>query len=186
MPLLTIIARLIDESETEWRKNPTHQGGFLLDCGVHYVAGLRLLLSAQPGNDIAQISAFTNLHREFLPPLDTLNAILRTKSGASGSFHFSVGSNLTADEWTVECENGWVKINQHDGGSDVTIFRDGKATTERVVNERNGVPPEIRAWGEALVAGKVLPEQEPEAALADLEVVSFLTLLLRLLLILTL
>ncbi|KAF7560859.1 hypothetical protein G7046_g3290 [Stylonectria norvegica] len=161
-------------SQTEWRKNPAHQGGFLLDCGVHYIAALRTLLAAQPGNEITQVSAFTNLLRDFLPPIDTANAILRTKSGISGGFLFSVGSGLEADEWTVECENGWVKVSSHIDGSDVTVFCDGKSTTHRIPNERNGVPPEIRAWGAALAAGNVLPELEPEPALADLEVMELI------------
>ena len=30
--------------ETEWRKKPDYQGGFVLDGGVHFVAATRLLL----------------------------------------------------------------------------------------------------------------------------------------------
>lgn len=75
---------------------------------------------------------------------------------------------MSADEWTVACENGWIKIEN----DKVTISRDGKEDVKTVANERSGVPPEVRAWGEALVAGKIRPEQEPEAALADLEIVS--------------
>ena len=41
--------------------------------------------------------------------------------------------------------------------------------TKDLTNERTGVPPEVRAWGEVLASGHVRPEQEPETALADLE-----------------
>lgn len=132
------------------------------------MAGLRLLLNAQPGNEIARLSAFTGQIKEFLPPVDTADVILQTKSGVSGTFQISRGTSLRADEWTVACENGWIKIED----SKVTISRDGKEEVKTVQNERSGVPPEIRAWGEALAAGVVRPEQEPEAALADLELVS--------------
>jgi hypothetical protein len=103
-----------------------------------------------------------------LPPVDTINAIFRTYSGVSGTFQQSVGTTLRGDEWTVACEKGVVTVS----GSEVTIVIDGKATTKTVANERSGVPPEVRAWGEALAAGRVQKDQEPEPALADLEIVS--------------
>lgn len=167
------LTKLTMELETEWRKNPTHQGGFLLDSGVHYMAGLRKLLEAVPGNEIDRISAYSTQHRDYLPPVDSANVIFKTRSGATGNMLFSVASSTTADEWTVECEKGWIKIEN----SKVTISRDGKVEELNVPNERTGVPPEVRAWGEALSAGNVLKEQEPEAALADLELVSKLNLI---------
>ena len=51
----------------------------------------------------------------------------------------------------------------------------GKVTigdkTEEIKNEGSGVTPEVRAWGEALAAGKVNERQSPEEALADLEII---------------
>ncbi|KAJ6109365.1 hypothetical protein N7486_001599 [Penicillium sp. IBT 16267x] len=155
---------------TPWRRVPTHQGGYLLDGGVHYVAGLRLLLGAQPGNEIATLSAFTNQLQPYLPPVDTADMILRTRSGVTGVFQVSMGTTLRADEWTVACEDGWIKI-EHEK---VTISRDGQEQSVTVANERTGVPPEVRVWGASLVAGKVVPEQEPEAALADLELIELM------------
>ncbi|KAF3358488.1 hypothetical protein VdG1_00048 [Verticillium dahliae VDG1] len=155
---------------TEWRRNPTHQGGYLLDGGVHYMAGLRLLLASQSSDQVARLSSFTSQIKEYLPPVDTADVIIKTKAGVTGTFQISRGTSLSADEWTVACENGWIKIENEK----VTISRDGTETVETVANERSGVPPEIRAWGEALVAGKVRPEQEPEAALADLELIELM------------
>jgi len=45
--------------ETEWRKDPKHQGGFVLDGGIHSIAGLRLLMNGA-GEEITRVSAFTN------------------------------------------------------------------------------------------------------------------------------
>lgn len=132
------------------------------------MAGLRLLLGAQPGNEIATLSAFTNQLQPYLPPVDTADMILRTRSGVTGAFQVSRGTTLRADELTIACEDGWVKIENEK----VTVSRNGKEQTATVANERTGVPPEVRAWGASLMAGKVVPEQEPEAALADLELVS--------------
>ncbi|KAJ5937967.1 hypothetical protein N7454_004309 [Penicillium verhagenii] len=155
---------------TPWRRTPTHQGGYLLDGGVHYAAGLRLLLGAQPGNEIATLSAFTNQIQPHLPPVDTADMILRTRSGVTGVLQISGGTSLRASEWTVACENGWIKIENEQ----VTISQSGEIQTITVANERTGVPPEVRAWGDSLRAGKVVPEQEPEAALADLELIELM------------
>lgn len=157
--------------ETEWRKSPTHQGGFLLDGGVHFVAGIRQLLDSIPGNQITRVSAFGNMLQDYLPPIDTLNAIFKTKSGVSGTFQLSFGTTLHGNEWTVACENGVVSVND----SEISITANGDESKICVPNERTGVPPEVRAWGKALAEGKVLKEQEPEAALADLELVSHKT-----------
>ncbi|KAI0020061.1 NAD-binding Rossmann fold oxidoreductase family protein [Xylariomycetidae sp. FL0641] len=156
--------------QTAWRQNPTHQGGYLLDGGVHYMAGIRQLLESQPGNEISRLSAFTTQLRDYLPPADTISAIMQTRSGFTGTFQLSVGTSLREDNWTVACENGWISIED----SKVTICREGKETVMNIPNERTGVPPEIRAWGEALAAGKVRKEQEPEAALADLELLELM------------
>ncbi|KAL2847810.1 hypothetical protein BJY01DRAFT_212443 [Aspergillus pseudoustus] len=155
---------------TEWRRTPTHQGGYLLDGGVHYIASLRTLLGAQPGNEIARVSAFTGQLQPYLPPVDTADVILRTKSGVTGTFQISRGTTLRADEWTVAAEKGWVTVE----GGKVTISRGEEVEVKDVPNERTGVPPEIRSWGRSLVEGKVAKEQEPEAALADLEVIELI------------
>lgn len=132
------------------------------------MAGLRLLLDAQPGNAVSSLSAFTNRIQEYLPPVDTADVVMRTQSGVTGVFQISRGTTLRADEWTVACEDGWIKIED----SKVTISKDGKEEVHDLANERTGVPPEIRAWGESLASGKAHPAQEPEAALPDLELVS--------------
>lgn len=137
------------------------------------MAGLRQLLESQPGNHIVRLSAFTNQLRDYLPPADTINAVLKTKSGVTGTFQLSVGTSFREDSWAVSCERGWITVED----SEVTICRDGEVTKKTVQNERTGVPPEIRAWGEALAAGKVLKEQGPETALADLELVCYAIIL---------
>ncbi|KUL85102.1 hypothetical protein ZTR_08313 [Talaromyces verruculosus] len=155
--------------ETSWRKNPTHQGGFLLDGGVHYTAALRGLL----GSDVhvTRLAAFTTLLKEHLPPVDTMDAILKTNTGIQGTFQSSVATTLTGPEWTIACEKGTVTVAK----SEVTIRPvDGEEVTKTIPDERTGVPPEIRAWGEALAAGRQNPEQTPEEALADLELIELM------------
>ncbi|RAO68032.1 uncharacterized protein BHQ10_004044 [Talaromyces amestolkiae] len=155
--------------QTSWRKNPTHQGGFLLDGGVHYTAGLRGLLG--PDVHFTRLAAFTTLLKEHLPPVDTMDAILKTNTGIQGTFQTSGATTLTGPEWTIACEKGTVTVAK----SEVTVRPlDGEEVTKTITDERTGVPPEIRAWGEALAAGKQNPEQTPEEALADLELIELM------------
>ncbi|KAJ4503950.1 hypothetical protein HRR83_007748 [Exophiala dermatitidis] len=147
--------------ETSWRKTPTHQGGFLLDGGVHFTAGLRLMLGKD--NPLATVSAFSAQLQEHLPPVDTVEATGRTKNGAVGTISISFGTTAKGSEWTVGCEDGAVSISR----DQVTV--DGK--TERIEDEKSGVPPEVRNWGKALAAGTTNEQQSPEEALADLELI---------------
>ena len=137
----------------------------MLDAGVHFAAGLRLLL----GSDyIVRLSAFTNRLQKHLPPVDTIDASLRTKSGATGTFSFSYGTTLSGTEWTLACEKGIVSVS----GSIVTTMIDGKEDKTEIQDERSGVPPEVRKWGQVLAAGGGQNERQiPEEALADLELV---------------
>ncbi|KAI9870575.1 MAG: hypothetical protein M1830_004087 [Pleopsidium flavum] len=149
--------------ETQWRKTPTHQGGFLLDGGVHFTAGLRLLLGSE--NAVTRLSAFTAQLQKHLPPVNTVDATLKTKTGITGTFSVSFGTSLTGSEWTVGCEGGSVSISR----STVTTNINGDKERKDINDERTGVPPEVRHWGEAIVSGKQNERQKSEEALADLE-----------------
>jgi len=154
--------------ETEWRKTPTHQGGFLLDGGVHFTAGIRLLLGSK--DKITRLSAFTNQLQKHLPPVDSVDATMKTATGSTGTFQVSFGTTLTGSEWTVGCAGGSVSVS----GSTITTNIDGKEEKTEVKDERSGVPPEVRKWGEALAAGKTNERQNPEEALADLELLELM------------
>jgi hypothetical protein len=148
---------------------------------VHYAAAIRYLLG--PEVYFTRLSAFTTLLKEHLPPVDTMDAILKTNTGIQGTFQLSVATTLTGPEWTIGCEKGTVTISNPDqsalGGKDMPSYTqvtvrpvDGEEIVQVIPNERTGVPPEIRAWGESLAAGRQNPEQRPEEGLADLELVS--------------
>lgn len=114
-------------------------------------------------NPITTISAFTAQLQPHLPPTDTIEAIVRTKSGALGSISISVGTTTKGTEYTVASENGVVGV-----GFDQIIVN---GETKEVKNEKTGVPPEVRAWGESLVSGPRNPLQTVEEALADLSLI---------------
>lgn len=147
--------------ETEWRKNPTHQGGFLLDGGVHSTAAIRLMMGKE--NPLVSLSAHTAQLQPHLPPVDTIEAVAKAKNGAVGTISISFGTTQKGKVYAVGCEKGYVSVS----GSTVTA---GHQTWE-VEDEKTGVPPEVRAWGKALVAGTANPEQSPEEAMADFELI---------------
>jgi predicted dehydrogenase len=153
--------------ETEWRKTPEYQGGFLLDGGVHFAAGTRLLLKGG-GEKIKSISAYTAQLQKHLPPVDTLNATLQLTNSASGTLSISFGTTDTGSEYLVACENGTVHVSK----GTVTVTKDGKETeSKEFPDEAAGVHQEIKAWGESLEKGKRNEMQSPEEALADLEII---------------
>lgn len=149
---------------TAWRKTPDYQGGFLLDAGVHWAAATRLLLAGE-GNKPESVQAFTAQMCEHLPPIDTLNAIVKTQSGGSGSFQHSAGSLLQTFEWSFSYEKGSVKIV----GETVTVKPADGEESVKEFSRTNGVTEEVAAWAWSIIDGKVNPLQTPEQALADLE-----------------
>lgn len=159
--------------ETAWRKVPEYQGGFLLDGGVHFVAGLRLLLGAA-GTKVARLNAFTRQNQEHLPPVDTVDAILQADDGTTGTFSVAFGTTAAGGaEYHVACERGTVTV----GRGSVLVRRkqeDGDFTheTKEFPQEGSGVKQEVKAWGQSLAAGDN-PDggsQGPQEALRDLEV----------------
>jgi predicted dehydrogenase len=153
-------------AETPWRTKPEYQGGFLLDGGVHSVAGIRLMLgeAAKP----KALSAYTALLQAHLPPADTITSIWQTAAGVPGTFSMSFGTTLSGSEFTVACENGSVTVI----GNKVTVRqglgKDGNSTEKEFKDE--GVKNEVKAWAESIANGKLNPLQSPEQALADLEI----------------
>ncbi|KAF2111443.1 oxidoreductase-like protein family [Lophiotrema nucula] len=149
--------------ETAWRKKPEYQGGFLLDGGVHFIAATRLLLgeAAAP----VKTAAFTAQLREHLPPVDTLNATLQLVNGSSGTMMLSFGTTFSGSEYAVAAEKGVVTVSR---GKVTVKTEDGKEDVQDFPDEGNGVKQEVKAWAEALAAGKPNPAQAPEEALKDL------------------
>jgi predicted dehydrogenase len=138
---------------------------------VHFAAGLRLLLGEEAAPET--VMAYTAQVQDYLPPLDTVHAVIRTKSGAIGTFSISVGTTLSDSTWDVACERGSVSASTRK----VTVVkaseeggRSGKTVTHvEEFASTSGVKEEVRAWAEGLVQGRPNPLQAPELALGDLE-----------------
>ncbi|KAK9274285.1 hypothetical protein L1049_019099 [Liquidambar formosana] len=65
---------------SSWRRNFT--GGFILDMGVHFIAGLRMLV----GCEVVSVSAMTSHVDVTLPPPDNISSLFKLENGCSGVF----------------------------------------------------------------------------------------------------
>lgn len=148
---------------TGWRGNPQHQGGPILDGGIHYAAATRMFLEGESAAE--STSAFTSLTCKYLPPIDTINAIIQTKSRASGTIQISFGSRIDALEWDFGLEGGSVKVSE----DTVTVKPVGGEAVVKNFPSSSGVPEEVNAWAQGIQAGKQNSLQSMQEALADLE-----------------
>ncbi|KAK3984891.1 oxidoreductase-like protein [Cladorrhinum sp. PSN332] len=156
---------------TEWRKVPSYQGGFLLDGGVHFVAGLRHLLAAA-GQEIKQLAGFSGLLEERLIPVDTIHAVALTNQGKSGTVVITFGTEFKSGlEVEIITTNGTVTwspttvkvVAKKSDGS-------GNEETTKEFGWSSGVKAEVAAFAQAIEDGRVAPSQTPEEALKDLEI----------------
>lgn len=134
---------------------------------------LRLLLT--PSDDrVASVSALTSQLQAHLPPVDTVDALIRTQKGVQGTFSVSSGTTISGFEFTVACEKGSVTV-----GRDIVTVReseqrDAKERTVDFAGQGSGVTEEVKAWAEglAVAALDVDERQSPAEALRDLAIVS--------------
>ncbi len=147
---------------TDWRQIPAHQGGFLLDGGVHHVAGLRMVLG-----EVAVVNSLVALHQPDLPPVDTLSASLRFASGALASYSVTYAAGAP---WygvlQVVGERGALRINRS-GTLELTV--DGQTETITVPGF-TGIEGEFAAFAAAIRDGAP-PSSTPLEALRDVAVV---------------
>ncbi|OJD31196.1 oxidoreductase nad-binding rossmann fold protein [Diplodia corticola] len=159
---------------TSWRKDPTHQGGFVLDAGVHFVAAARLLLSST-GNPTS-VSAHTAQHLPYLPPVDTIDAVWKLGSGCSGSFSTTFAAPVGGHEYRIVCERGTVTVGFGSGPmapAFVAVNRagdEGEGERKEFPETGFGVTPEVAAWGGKLEEGGFDERQAPQEALKDLQI----------------
>ncbi|KAF9885566.1 hypothetical protein FE257_012772 [Aspergillus nanangensis] len=158
--------------ETEWRKTPAYQGGFVLDGGVHFIALVRYV----SGLEVVRTASLTAQVYEFLPPLDTVNAALSFGNGAAGSVSISFASVKRAFEFVFVGEDGCVIVEGAgvEGSSRVVCEgKEGEVVLEEVI-EGNGVSEEVRAFLESVEKGKLDERLAAGEAFADLAVVQSL------------
>ncbi|KAK4693207.1 hypothetical protein P7C71_g4148, partial [Lecanoromycetidae sp. Uapishka_2] len=157
-----------DEScKTAWRQDPEHQGGFLLDGGISFIAGLRSLLGAV-GLEITHVAAFTSLIKKHLAPSDTVHATVQINNGNSGTFSLSFGAEFKhAFEIQVVTEKMVVTVRPT---SVAMMTQDNKRGQTSSFKSCTGIRQEVAAFAQSIKTGNVDSRGTPEQALMDLKV----------------
>ncbi|XP_057483001.1 uncharacterized protein YMR315W isoform X2 [Actinidia eriantha] len=91
---------------SSWRRDFT--GGFILDMGVHFIAGLRMIV----GCEIQSVSAFTSHVDLTLPPPDNISSVFQLENGCSGVFVMVVSSKSPKILWRVVGLKGTLQIER--------------------------------------------------------------------------
>jgi L-gulono-1,4-lactone dehydrogenase len=76
-----------------WRASPKYVGGLLLDSGVHFIALLRKIVG-----EIEAVSASVSQRLPYMPPADSVSAILSFKGGAEGAYRLSFAAPSAAGD----------------------------------------------------------------------------------------
>ncbi|GAA6061120.1 hypothetical protein JCM10212_006151 [Sporobolomyces blumeae] len=178
-------------SATGWRQAPDYQGGFILDGGVHFVAGLRHILPYP----ITSVFASASQIQPSLPPCDTLTGILTATPPASpsssslpitGTISFSFGTeSCSTRRYVISGSKALLTVDFGDRKQHVVTLRtppsspDEDDPHELVVEfSQRGVEEEFDAFGQALFEGpdseaarEVARRSGPRATLRDLGVI---------------
>ncbi|KZP29864.1 oxidoreductase family protein [Athelia psychrophila] len=162
-----------------WRNIPDHQGGFVLDIGVHSAAVLRVILPSP----ITHISGFASLNKDYLAPHDTIHTIMRCADGSQGIFELSFAApfpSLTqaGNGVTVTGTCGWLLVTQNQDVITTTIRSmtkvDGELESEKeeVIEEKNwrGVECELKSFLN-VIAGEDDGLGNPLGALRDVAII---------------
>ncbi|KAI3809493.1 hypothetical protein L1987_25469 [Smallanthus sonchifolius] len=128
---------------SSWRRDLA--GGFIMDMGVHYVAGLRMLV----GCDIASVSAMTSHVNTDVPPPDNITSLFQLENGCCGVFVLLVSTKNPKIVWRVVGLNGTVQVERgnKDGnpGYLVTLFTANRET-KSTFYPYSGVIEELKAF----------------------------------------
>lgn len=156
----------------------TQSWQFLLDGGVHQFAGLRHILPSP----LASLVASRQLLQAHLAPFDTLQGLLSTASGVTGSFALSFGVESGGPREYVFRGSLGALVVDFSGPTHTVAFTpvrvegEEEGRVEEWEMEGNGVECEFAAFARALAGGvgseeanEVERRSGPRAALRDVE-----------------
>ncbi|XP_050919376.1 uncharacterized protein YMR315W [Lathyrus oleraceus] len=129
---------------SSWRHSFTLCGGFILDMGVHFIAGLRMLV----GCEVVSVSAMTSNVDLILPPPDNLSFVFHLENGCSGVFVMVVSSRSPKILWRVVGTNGTLQIErgfQGQHGYLVSLY-DANGQCKSSFFPFSGVTEELKAF----------------------------------------
>lgn len=128
---------------SSWRRN--FAGGFILDMGVHFIAGLRMLV----GCEITSVSATTTHVDLTLPPPDNLSSSFQLENGCSGVFVMIVSSKSPKIFWRVVGLKGTLQLergNQDGRHGYLATLYDANGQSKSTFYSFSGVTDELKAF----------------------------------------
>lgn len=150
---------------SSWRRNFT--GGFILDMGVHFIAGLRMLV----GCEVVSVSAMTS-HVDFtLPPPDNISSVFHLENGCSGVFVMVVSSRSPKILWRVVGMNGTLQIErgfQGQHGYLISLY-DAHGECKSSFFPFSGVTEELKAFFNDVSENTLKKGGQPEHRLSFVE-----------------
>uniref|UniRef100_A0A453KJS1 Gfo/Idh/MocA-like oxidoreductase C-terminal domain-containing protein n=4 Tax=Aegilops tauschii subsp. strangulata TaxID=200361 RepID=A0A453KJS1_AEGTS len=128
---------------SSWRRN--FVGGFILDMGVHFIAGLRMLV----GSEVATVSSISRHVDTDLPPPDNICSLFQLENGCAGVLVFAVKSRSPKILWRVDGTKGTVQIERGvDGGKHgyQVLFSNESGECQKTFYPFCGVHEELKAF----------------------------------------
>ncbi|XP_077227576.1 dehydrogenase FPY6-like isoform X3 [Tasmannia lanceolata] len=152
-------------------KNIGDMGGFILDLGVRYIAGLRMII----GCEITAVSAISSHVDKTLPTPDNICALLQLENGCAGVFVMALSSrsNKVPNKiyWRVVGSQGTLQVEQ------VTIngmygymvsFCKANGHWERSFSPSSGLDEELKAFiNDISLATRKDGEAEPRSSFIE-------------------
>ncbi|KAH8703621.1 NAD-binding Rossmann fold oxidoreductase [Talaromyces proteolyticus] len=154
--------------ETEWRKKPEYMGGFLLDGGVHFIAFIRYVA----GEEIVETASFARQTLDHLPPLDTVQAVLKFESGALGTLSMSFASVKNDYSYVFIGSTGSLTVTGEAGGTRLVVEdATGGVVSDQVIAGTDTYKELFSSFIRSTESGNEDPRGSPKQAIADVAVV---------------
>lgn len=148
--------------QTAWRRAGDTSGGWMIDGGVHFAAGLRAVLG-----EVATAKTLTRLVRPDLHPVDSLAAAVELERGTIGTLAVTYAAGLPwATSLTISGSEGVLEVNR----DELKHIVNGRIV-EEISDGGSGVPEALAAFVEAARGGPRDERGSPEQALADLHLI---------------
>jgi predicted dehydrogenase len=146
--------------DSPWRQKPDYQGGFVLDGGVHNVAGLRYVT----GQEIVETKGFSAQFATHMEPIDTVASAVRFEKGAIGTVVMSWSSAKEDNETIFVGTEGSVVVLP---GKVRLVGKDQKVLEEKAFKSES-IKDEIESYLKAIKSGKAEERASAVQAYNDL------------------
>ncbi|KAJ6829599.1 uncharacterized protein M6B38_357035 [Iris pallida] len=128
---------------SSWRRNFT--GGFILDMGVHFIAGLRMIV----GCEISTVSAIVRYVDTTLPPPDNICSLFQLENGCAGVFVMAVSSTSPKIIWRIDGTKGALQIERGTGNGKhgyVVLLYSADGNCQKTFYPFSGVTEELKCF----------------------------------------